>query len=359
MGMSGVSRPCITGPDEDLRYKLVQIPPRWSHVVDSSLRIAGSKHRGALPKLVFDPAAFIDDVKGRPVFRPAKDAVLLHLGHPVLKTALHNFARVRFPGGGELLGASRWTVREGQIAAGVDAEVLLTVEELGVNDLREPFHHWVRTLRFAVNDGELGEYLGDLVPADDSSQPAEARRDDASEIWADIELDIRTRLKEIAAARTEHVRTLLQGEREASLAREKDHFKNRIEEVREAMKKTSIDREIGKEEKRLRAELTRGYLFPEFARQTEQRLGELDQERQRRENDHRRLVKLLEEERDRILDHGAVTDVGPVALRAAPVHGGAVGAPVGPAPPPQGGGVVGPDWRGAGRPARPAPSGDR
>lgn len=40
---------------------------------------------------------------------------------------------------------------------------MLTVEELVVNELRESFHHWVRTwvrtVRYAIVNGELGEVL--------------------------------------------------------------------------------------------------------------------------------------------------------------------------------------------------------
>ncbi|MEZ5285571.1 MAG: hypothetical protein R2712_12365 [Vicinamibacterales bacterium] len=38
---------------------------------------------------------------------------------------------------------SRWTVRSGDVPAGAEALVLLTVEELAVNELRETFHDWV------------------------------------------------------------------------------------------------------------------------------------------------------------------------------------------------------------------------
>ena len=42
------------------------------------------------------------------------------------------------------------------VSGGADAVVLLSVEELAVNELRESFHHWVRTISFPVRKGTLG-----------------------------------------------------------------------------------------------------------------------------------------------------------------------------------------------------------
>ena len=46
----------------------------------------------------------------------------------------------------------------------VDALVLLTLEELAVNELREPCHHWVRTVALPVKDGRLGAVLAHRPP---------------------------------------------------------------------------------------------------------------------------------------------------------------------------------------------------
>ena len=37
--------------------------------------------------------------------------------------------------------------------------VLLTIEELAVNELRESFHHWVRTVCLPVKDGAIAAAL--------------------------------------------------------------------------------------------------------------------------------------------------------------------------------------------------------
>ena len=117
---------------------------------------------------MFDPAHFIHTNGGRPVFRLVRDTRLLHLGHPVFRQALSAFARARFPGGGrDELSPSRWMVRFGGVPDDADALILLTVEELAVNKLREPFHHWIRTLRLPVSDGELLPDAGHVPAAED------------------------------------------------------------------------------------------------------------------------------------------------------------------------------------------------
>jgi len=70
----------------------------------------------------------------------------------MLQRALSEFARTRYPGGT----ATRWTVRVGPVPVGAEALLLLTVEELGVNDLRESFHLWVRTIALPVAAGRIG-----------------------------------------------------------------------------------------------------------------------------------------------------------------------------------------------------------
>jgi hypothetical protein len=65
------------------------------------------------------------------------------------------FARARFPGGIDNFSVSRWTVRYGEIPSEADALLLLTVEELAVNELREPFHHWVLEFRLKASDRNI------------------------------------------------------------------------------------------------------------------------------------------------------------------------------------------------------------
>jgi hypothetical protein len=79
------------------------------------------------------------------------------------RRVLGTFARARFDvaadGGVSVL--TRWTVRRGPVPDGAAAVLYLTLEELATNELRETFHHWVRTVRLpvvaTVADGEVVE----------------------------------------------------------------------------------------------------------------------------------------------------------------------------------------------------------
>ena len=95
------------------------------------------------------------------VFKTRPDALLMHLAHPMMKRALGMLTRRRYPGEG---GVSRWTVRLGGVPPDAEALILLSIEELGVNELRESFHHWVRTIAFPVRDGRIGSPFTDHVP---------------------------------------------------------------------------------------------------------------------------------------------------------------------------------------------------
>src|SRR5690606_11299873 len=111
---------------------------------------------GALPRVAFSANPFIEDVGGRDVFRPRSDLLMMHLSHPMMQRALSALTRRRFPGGDEV---SRWTVSRGSLPDDADAVVLLSVEELAVNALRETFHHWVRTIGFPIRNGRLASPL--------------------------------------------------------------------------------------------------------------------------------------------------------------------------------------------------------
>ena len=93
---------------------------------------------GPPPGLVFDPDKFMLRRNGRSVFRPAKDAVLFSLGHPLIHQALLLLSRARYPGTEESQLASRWTVGRDNVPPGAEAVVALTVEELAVNERGVP-----------------------------------------------------------------------------------------------------------------------------------------------------------------------------------------------------------------------------
>ena len=111
--------------------------------------------------------------------------------------------RRRYPGDQQV---SRWTVRLGDVPANADAVVLLSIEELAVNKLRETFHRWVRTLAFPVRDGKLGKMLAHMpAQAHRGARSATNRfdRQRASDTLEEITAELRLWLREYTSKLTE------------------------------------------------------------------------------------------------------------------------------------------------------------
>lgn len=315
----------LEGPDGRGRMRIKDIPHGWKPVVDDTLRLNTAKNpHGPLPALVFDPAAFIDTSRGRPVFRPTRDTVLLHLGHPVFRHALAVLAQARFASGDGPV-ASRWLVRRGPIPPGVDALVKLTVEELAINELREPFHHWVRTWALPVIGGKLGDPIAYSPPLEDSSRPPrEGDRHRAVEIWDDVDPAVRSFIKARTRILEDTLRGHLDAARKDALVREKDRFAERTKEVQAALKQNTVAR-LEKEIEKMRQAVLQVDMFAERQREKEVLLRELEAERVRRHERYTELQAILDRERDRVIDHviprrhtlrksGAAAQILPVAL---------------------------------------------
>lgn len=162
-------------------------PAAWQGLIKDFLALP--QLGGAMPRLVFDPQAFIRQVNGRPIFRQLADARLLHLAHPLYQRALASLAMFRFPG---VRTNEPWTVRRDKIPAGLDALLLLTVEEMAVNELRESFHHWVTTVAFPIRGGALGKPLPHK-PARDWASTAPVSTPDsdlARNLWSEVESSV-------------------------------------------------------------------------------------------------------------------------------------------------------------------------
>ena len=282
-----------------------RIPVSWTAVVDDWLRLpmAGGV-LGPLPYLTFDPATFIESVNGRPVFRPRRDTVLLHLSHPIYQRVLADFARARFPG--SEFSTSRWTVRaDPAVPSAWDAFILLTIEELAVNDLRETVHHWVQTLRFPVANGRLGAPLPHQ-PAASGHASAKARAGDperARELWDHVELDLRDFLGDKAKSLTRDLAAALKTEEKAALKRENERFLSRQGEISKLIVETRMEK-LEDDLAAIELEMKQGVLFD-----AEQRLGKLRASREEKEAELRRiqdhtgkLQDLLTRERERVID---------------------------------------------------------
>lgn len=294
--------------DRDRMRLCHPIPPRWAALVDDVLRLgsSGGGHKGPLPALVFDPSYYITEIGGRPVYRPAKDTALLHLGHPLFVRALAFLAQARYPGGGQAGTCSRWTVRRGGMPAGADALLILTVEELAVNELRETFHHWVRSIRYPIRNGELQDALphepvatwGETGPAKDGD---EAR---ARTLWDEVAGGVRSRVKAEAARLTERLVEVLALERGSALQAEQDRYRSRQGEVSKLIQDTSMQK-LERELAALQRERNQLHLLDQDRRFEDLTLSAKakEEELSRMQQHYEELRAQLTKERDRIIDH--------------------------------------------------------
>ena len=278
----------------------------WRDLIDETVRrpMPGGGH-GPLPRLAFSTEPFIERLGALSVFRPRQDALLMHLAHPLMQRALGMLTRCRYPGTGNE--ASRWTVRRGPVPAGADALVLLSLEELGVNTLRETFHRWVRTLALPVREGRTGELL--------THTPAQALRgarettdpDDracASEILEDVRADLNGRLDRYRDDLTDRLHRQLGVDGDAARAREDERYRQRQGEVSALIEQSTLAR-LTREVEELNRKSAQGRLFDanEQLAELERSIEEKQQELARRRGHYEEIREQLQRERTRILDH--------------------------------------------------------
>ncbi len=300
-------RPQLDGTEEQKIYRVIHPGlPGWSEVIDDSLRVSGGKDRhGPVARLAFGPEPFLEDVGGREIFSPRPDVLLMHLSHPMLQKALSSLTRRRFPGTGDSV--SRWSVRLGGVPEGARAMVLLSIEELAVNDLRESFHHWVRTLAFPVRGDSLGEVLAHrpalelrgALRTDDATHHERAR-----DLLEDLEPELKRFLRSHAEQLTADLRAQLQLDGERAREREDERYRSRRGEISSLITENTLaklEREIGK----LEIERAQGQLFEEaeclerIARSIEEKREEIN----RRTRHYEEVREQLDKERKRILKY--------------------------------------------------------
>ncbi len=268
----------------------------WSEVIDASLRAnTGNPTRGPVARLAFSPEPFLQQIGKRRVFCPLPDVLFMHLSHPMLQRALSALTRCRFPGTGESV--SRWTVALGDVPTHADALVLLSVEELAVNELRETFHHWVRTLFFPIKNGNLGQPL--------SHQPAMSLRHcrktgdpafitKARDIVEEVEPNLQTFLSTHAEKLTHELKWQIARAGDEALKQEEERYRSRRGEVSSLIAENTLaklEREIAK----LKVERQQGLLFDE-----EQRLAAIDRSIQDRQEEIARRTRHYVEVRDQL-----------------------------------------------------------
>ena len=278
----------------------------WRDVIDEAVRRpAPGGGFGPMPRLAFSTEPFIERLGRLSVFRPRPDALLVHLAHPLMQRALGVLTRSRQPG--HETETSRWTVRLGSVPAGTDAVVLLSVEELGVNELRETFHRWVRTLALPVRDGVAGEPLPHapaqtLRDALGTNDPAARAR--AGDIFDDARAGLQRWLRRYRDDLTERLRRQLEVDGEAARTREDERYRQRQGEVSALIEQSTVAR-LTRELEDLTEKTRQRGLFDEDDRLAalERSIEEKQDELARRRRHYEEIREQLQRERGRILDH--------------------------------------------------------
>jgi hypothetical protein len=200
--------------------------------------------KGSRPYLVFDPATFEQRLNGIRTFRNEPDSLLLRLGHPVLRRAVH-----------EVLGrvhgddARRWTLGAAELPPGVEGVLILHVELRVQNDLRENLHHEILSIPFQW----AGDHLSAMEPrewepyATKLLQPLPAERGEAihgrlNQVWTRLEPTLLQALKQVE---TEHQALLTERAKvwKSELAKEgKAQFEARLKEIGDSLSEKGIKR---------------------------------------------------------------------------------------------------------------------
>jgi len=280
--------------------------PQWKSVIDRSVRQPSSGRTDALSpvrQIAFGSAPFIRRLGPIDVFQTRPDAIQMHLAHPMIKRALGVLNRRRYPGAG---GVSRWTVQFGRLPAGAQALILLSVEELGVNELRESIHHWVRTIALAVRDGQLGPEIADVRSYEPGTYFASTDSiawDRAREIFDQTRHDLRRWLRNHQDTLTKRLRGQLQIDEVAAREREDQRYRQREGEVSQLIAMATADR-LEREIEDLKTEREQGYLFDEAGRleKLDASIKEKQEEINRRRSHYNEIRDQLRQDRNRVLN---------------------------------------------------------
>ena len=276
----------------------------WNDIIDEAVRLPVGNGLGPVPGIAFDPAPFIEQIGELSVFSPRRDALLMHLAHPMMKRALAVLSRCRYASAGAEM--PRWTVRHGDVPRGADALVLLSIEELAVNELRETFHRWVRTVALPVRSGCLDAALphtdarsrrGEKPALDIQAQES------ARDIFADIEPELKNVLRDHHDSLTAALRQQLEADGERARRNEDERYRQRQGEVSELIQQTTV-RSLEREVQQLQARRAQGELFEMEERQEEidQSIEKKQEEIALRKRHYEEIRQQLAEERRRILE---------------------------------------------------------
>lgn len=298
-------RPQLSQLDQTRRCKILQPSlAGWSDTIDETVRrSATGSGLGPLPLLAFSTEPFIENISGRPIFRPRVDTSMVHLAHPLMEKAVNTLTRRRFPGPQAV---SRWTVRLGNVPAGAETLVLLHMEELAVNQLRETFHHWIQTVALPVVKNELKAPLGH-APALQfrEAEPCTDRRliDRARDLLDELEPDLQKVIKKVKTQISDSLQKQLELDGQQARREEQDRYQSRQGEVSTLIATNTIAK-LEREIAQLKSDRQQGRLF-----ENQDQLDEIDrsielkqQEVDRRKAHYEEVRNQLARERERIVN---------------------------------------------------------
>ena len=290
-------------------------PRQWEELANSTL----SDDKGNRPHLVFDPLTFERRENGIRTLKAEPDSILLRLGHPVMRKAMH-----------EVLGrvhdtdTHRWTLGAAELPPGTEAVVILHAELRAQNDLRENLHHEILALPFQWS-GERLEPLEDREWEPYALHPLQRLPEDREkaihhrliQVWGSLEPKL---LKAMAAQETRWQDDLTKRAKEwkSQLSKEgKTQFEARLKEIDDNLSVKGMERQeaqiLQRQKELVAARQQAPGLLPEFEMERQEDILNLENEvvaREQRkaflEQRRQELIALgsqLRQAQDRWLNH--------------------------------------------------------
>lgn len=132
----------------DVGYRIQEARGRLKDFLNQNL----ADEREAMPRVVFDPDEYIEDVGGRQLYRPKKGTQLIRLGHPVSETSMAYFRRALW---GQEDDINRWTMVGYEPQYGREAYVEFHYLLTARNQLQEVVHSELGSWWFHVTPDGL------------------------------------------------------------------------------------------------------------------------------------------------------------------------------------------------------------
>ncbi|MFP8890627.1 DISARM system SNF2-like helicase DrmD [Natrialbaceae archaeon A-CW2] len=261
----------------------------------------------AMPRLVFDPDEYLNDINGREIYRPKKGTKLIRIGHPLVETSMSFFRRALW---GQEDDVNRWTVVGYEPEMGNEAYVQFHYLVTARNQLQEVVDAEVGSWWFHVTSNGLSR-IGGSPPIDDSTHTL--TNETMQEWWNDLRpqfIDVESTIEPLEVDLRERVRDDLEDDLEAAGEEAREELE---EEFQQRM--NELEKDLGEQRReRLREQLQEAEekaeqltFDPELNIQRQQRVEELRRRLSEEDlavwDENQKLMReRLERENERFLD---------------------------------------------------------